>query len=325
MRPRGVELSAPRGLVPLGEIAHHILTLVPLAPLHGDVAEHVAHRGAEALRAIKHGQERLVERKAALPELAEETGNRALVLARLFSRACSRSRSARVPRMRFSPVVVTPSATTSWSPANDLPSSTSTSHSASSSRRSCSRPNSRALARMKRRETLDFVSPNASGTASAAASYSRHDRPPSTRRKRPTLACCAGRGCPTARCRAAHPDARSGARPAPALQPPAPLRPRGVPRGSTLESSLLSPRFLASRESRHRAASSAGQPSRIARPPTGSMTGSSAVSVVLLAWVVSSGTSGDPGRDSHSCTAAPPVLQLGLGLTQPAPSCCGSG
>src|SRR6185437_7285537 len=44
----------------------------------------------------------------------------------------------------------------------------STSHSASSSRRSCNRRNSRALARMKRRDTLDRASPKASGTASAA-------------------------------------------------------------------------------------------------------------------------------------------------------------
>jgi hypothetical protein len=30
---------------------------------------------------------------------------------------------------------------------------------------------------MKRRDTLDLANPNASGTASAAASYSRHDKP----------------------------------------------------------------------------------------------------------------------------------------------------
>jgi len=35
-------------------------------------------------------------------------------------------------------------------------------------------------------DTLERASPNASGTASAAASYSRHERPPNTRRNRPT-------------------------------------------------------------------------------------------------------------------------------------------
>ena len=94
-------------------------------------------------------------------------------MTRLFSLAVCTS-----PKIRFSPVVVTPSAITSASPANVLPSSTSTNHSASSSRRSCKRRSSCALARRKRRDTLKRASPNAFGTALAAASYSRHDRPP---------------------------------------------------------------------------------------------------------------------------------------------------
>src|SRR6185312_3689555 len=49
-------------------------------------------------------------------------------------------------------------------------------------------------------------------------------------------------------------------------------------------------------------------------PPSGTA-GSFVSARVLLAWVVSSGRSGNPWRDSHSCTAAPPAFQLRLGLT----------
>jgi hypothetical protein len=45
VRVRGLKLPALRRLVRLREIADDVLTLVPLAPLHRDVAEHLAHRG----------------------------------------------------------------------------------------------------------------------------------------------------------------------------------------------------------------------------------------------------------------------------------------
>ncbi len=40
----------------LGEVAHDVLALAPLAPLHGNLAEHLAHRRAESLRAVEHRQ-----------------------------------------------------------------------------------------------------------------------------------------------------------------------------------------------------------------------------------------------------------------------------
>lgn len=48
VRVHRLELSPPRGLVVLRELAHDTLSLVPLA------TEEVAHRGAERLRAVEH-------------------------------------------------------------------------------------------------------------------------------------------------------------------------------------------------------------------------------------------------------------------------------
>ena len=70
LRVRRLQLASPGGLVPLREIAHHVLALVPLAALDRHVATHVADRRAESLRPIEHHQPRLVEREAPLPHLA---------------------------------------------------------------------------------------------------------------------------------------------------------------------------------------------------------------------------------------------------------------
>ena len=63
----------------------------------------------------------------------------------------------------------------------------SATHSASSCRRSCRYRNAVALVRTTRRETLDLASPNAAGMASAAASYSRYERPPQHTTKQPDI------------------------------------------------------------------------------------------------------------------------------------------
>ena len=73
-----------------------------------------------------------------------------------------------------------PNAVTVVSAANVLPSSTSATNSSRSSRRSHKVYRCRALARIKRRETLDTLSPKAVGTASAQASYCRQVRPTRT-------------------------------------------------------------------------------------------------------------------------------------------------
>ena len=73
------------------------------------------------------------------------------------------------PRIFFSPVVVIPKAMTIESSANVLPSNTSATNSSRSRRRSHSVRSARVLARIKRRETLEALNPNASGTASAHA------------------------------------------------------------------------------------------------------------------------------------------------------------
>lgn len=67
---RRLQLAAPRDVIGLREIAYHIFTRVPLAPLHGHVAEHILHRRAEALRPVEHDEQRAVGREAALDALA---------------------------------------------------------------------------------------------------------------------------------------------------------------------------------------------------------------------------------------------------------------
>jgi hypothetical protein len=74
------------------------------------------------------------------------------------------------PRIFFSPCRVMPSAITMQSSANVLPSRNSTTTASWSRRRSLNSFTARALVRMNRRETLEALSPNASGTASAHAS-----------------------------------------------------------------------------------------------------------------------------------------------------------
>ncbi len=86
------------------------------------------------------------------------------------------------------PCRVTPRAMTRLSSANVLPSRKRTTTSSWSSRRSLNSCSARALARMKRRETLEALSPNASGTASAQASERRQLRPCRTRRNKPVSA-----------------------------------------------------------------------------------------------------------------------------------------
>ena len=175
MRVGGVQCPPPLDLLRFGEVAHDVFPRVPLAALHRHVTEGLAHRRAEALGAIKDDQQCVRRTKAALLELAQERRTDPCV----FRRRLHHAQDA------FFPVRRTPSAITSWSDANVFPSSNNTSQSASSWRRSCNCCSDRALAAMKRRDTVDYANPNASGTASAAASYSRHEIPPSTRRKSP--------------------------------------------------------------------------------------------------------------------------------------------
>lgn len=176
VRIRGLQFAAPEDLQRFRQIAHHVLALVPLTALHRHVlAEHVAHGRPESLRAVEHHQQAGGRAEATLDQLAQKRRADALVF-----RICTK------PNTRFSPVTVTPRAITTWSSAKDLPSSNRTSQSRSSCRRSWNWRSAWALAPMKRRDTLDLASPNASGTASAAASYSRHESPPSTRRNNPT-------------------------------------------------------------------------------------------------------------------------------------------
>ena len=53
------------------EVADNVLAFVPLAVLHRDVAKYIVYRRAAIPRAIEYGEQRLVEREAALPVLAQ--------------------------------------------------------------------------------------------------------------------------------------------------------------------------------------------------------------------------------------------------------------
>lgn len=60
---------------------------MPLAALHGHVAEDLAHGRAHPLGAVHHDEQRPIEREATLPELAQEARDDAPVLARRLHQA----------------------------------------------------------------------------------------------------------------------------------------------------------------------------------------------------------------------------------------------
>lgn len=141
--------------------SHDVLAPVPLASLHGNlpgVAEDIPHSGTQSLGAIGHDEQRLIGGEPTVPELAEETRDGALVPGRGLYEA----EDSLLPRRRYAhrddqliagerlatehqhqPLGIVEAAL--LEPAQLA-----------------------GTARMKRRDTLDFVSPNASGTASAA-------------------------------------------------------------------------------------------------------------------------------------------------------------
>src|SRR5665213_1297119 len=93
-----LELPSPRRLLVFRERAHDILALVPLTALHGDLTEDIAYGGTQPFRAVEHHQHRPVEWEAALPQLAEEAGEDAPVLARRLHEA----QDPLLPRRRHS-------------------------------------------------------------------------------------------------------------------------------------------------------------------------------------------------------------------------------
>jgi len=123
-----------------GQIAHHVLPLVPLTALDRDVSAETSCTAARR----PFAPSRTTSNPCGARKPRATSSCRKAAQTRLFSVAvCA------IPRMRFSPVVVTPRAITIWSDAKCFPSSSSTSHSRSSCRRSCNCRSAVALVRMK--------------------------------------------------------------------------------------------------------------------------------------------------------------------------------
>src|ERR1019366_6001921 len=178
--------------------------------------------------------------------------------------------------------------------------------------------------RPRTRDTRDRPTPGGRGPRPASAAFAAPHRSPAALRGARVDPARAARGSVVSdrrdrSTRLARPSApppgadRRGhiaTRPTPAPPRAAHPRPPASPRGSALVSSPASPAWS---PCHHPTASPAAPPPAPARSRAA---GSSSASVVFFAWVVSSGTSGNPWSDSHSRTAAPPAFQLDLGLTR---------